>query len=732
MEVASLRSTAFCASNVTLSGNSALAGGGIYLDQYTMLALNNTIVAGNTASTHGDLHTDPLAATVAGNNANMIGGGASSLTLLGNYGGPTQTIALFNDSAAVAAGAAVTTLTTAITDANRTTITVMDASAVASTPGSYLIQIDGEKMLVINVNLANNTFTVVRGYNNTSPTSHTIGAGVFLASDQRGFSSRPSSAPDLGAFQTQGKLELVVTSAADPIADTPPGSFTGGLAGQLALREAVNLADVLPGAHTITFADAMGQTFAASQTIALSAGLSLNNAIPGASIAIVGPAAGLTIMGGGASSNFSVFTVTTTARVALENLTISQGHTTGKGGGILNAGSLTVNLVTLSSNSAHDGGGLDNSGVLTIIDSTIAGNSAVLGNGGGINNEAGATLTASYDTISGNCAPAKGADIENAGTLTLDNTIVINSALNNIVGSFTSRNNIISNAVTTLAALANNGGPTKTLALKPGSPALGKGKAITQIAIEESVGPADTTIRVNSAAAVASSPSAYVIQIDGEEMLVTDANLTTNRLTVQRGYFNTAIASHQDGAGIYPATDQRGVARSASVPNIGAFESQTTPKPLTVSLGARPSATVFGQTMELTAAASGPVGSPAGTVLFLADNSITLGTGTLSLGVATIDTSALTLGSHSLTAIYLGQNGVYGSSTSSAITVNVTRADTTLTGSVSPTHPIHDQAFVFAVNVNADGGSGMPTGSCNFNSTATPLARWPWWAERQP
>ena len=47
---------------------------------------------------------------------------------------------------------------------------------------------------------------------------------------------------DIGAFQTQAQ-PFQVTTTADP----------GGIAGQLSLREAINLADALPGGGTIRF-----------------------------------------------------------------------------------------------------------------------------------------------------------------------------------------------------------------------------------------------------------------------------------------------------------------------------------------------------------------------------------------------------------------------------------------------------------------------------------------------
>ena len=66
-----------------------------------------------------------------------------------------------------------------------------------------------------------------------------------------------------------------------------------------------------------------------------------------------------------------------------------------------------------------------------------------------------------------------------------------------------------------------------------------------------------------------------VIQIDGEQLLVTSVDLTGNTLTVVRGFHHTAAAGHAAGAALFLAADQRGVHRldtPGEFPDIGAFE----------------------------------------------------------------------------------------------------------------------------------------------------------------
>ncbi|MGD0947074.1 MAG: choice-of-anchor Q domain-containing protein [Candidatus Binatia bacterium] len=149
------------------------------------------------------------------------------------------------------------------------------------------------------------------------------------------------------------------------------------------------------------------------------------------------------------------------------------------------------------------GGGIDNEGTLTVT-STFSGNSASagwqgLGFGGGIFNDAGSTLTVTNSTFSGNSAlgfgsledrsPGGGGIVNSGGTLTVTNTIVANSPSGgNCSGPITDGGHNIdddgscgfsgtspSNTNPMLSGLANNGGPTQTIALLAGSPAIDAG-----------------------------------------------------------------------------------------------------------------------------------------------------------------------------------------------------------------------------------------------------------------
>ena len=183
--------------------------------------------------------------------------------------------------------------------------------------------------------------------------------------------------------------------------------------------------------------------------------------------------------------------------LTVSNSTLSgnsaQGGGGGAGGGIYNsvAGILTVTNSTLSGNSAADGGGIDNDGTLTVTNSTFSSNSATHISGGGIYSSG--TLTVINGTFSGNYATdGFGGNIASSGTLSAKSTILANSRGGScdLSGSATSLGYNLSDDASCSATftaptdkndiaagldpqgLQNNGGPTQTIALLTGSPAV--------------------------------------------------------------------------------------------------------------------------------------------------------------------------------------------------------------------------------------------------------------------
>ncbi|HEV3203488.1 MAG TPA: choice-of-anchor Q domain-containing protein, partial [Gemmataceae bacterium] len=199
-----------------------------------------------------------------------------------------------------------------------------------------------------------------------------------------------------------------------------------------------------------------------------------------------------TAFGGGGMVNWWVMNFTSG--------TVSNNNSTLWGGGVLNYGTLNLSNSTVADNTAtSEGGGFFNWDHLTLINDTIAGN-ATSSTGGGIYNKS--ALVAVYTTLAGNMASAGGGlAIAPEGLANLQNTLVagnsatpspdiagfVNFADHNLVGDGTGSSGIVNgvngNQVGTaqdpidarLGILQNNGGPTLTMALLSGSPAIDAG-----------------------------------------------------------------------------------------------------------------------------------------------------------------------------------------------------------------------------------------------------------------
>jgi hypothetical protein len=327
------------------------------------------------------------------------------------------------------------------------------------------------------------------------PGSLAIGAGTRVSgvtTDQRGLIRH--SVIDIGAFQSS----LVVERTAGSV-DTTVDNLT--------LPGAVSLANLFAGA-AIGFDPSV---FSTAQTITLT-GSQLELSNTSLATLITGPAAGVAIDGGNTSR---VFQVDSGVTASLSGLTIADGYAGAySGGGLDNWGTASLTGCTISGNSAkYGGGGLDNAGTATLTDCTLSGNSANYG--GGMSNYGTATLTDC--TISGNSSNNGGGGLYNVATATLTDVIVAGntdpigdsdiggvtsvSGSHNLVGTGGSgglqdgvNGNIVlaSLADLGLAALGDNGGPTPTMALLPGSRAIGAGTAASGVTTDQRGLPLDS------------------------------------------------------------------------------------------------------------------------------------------------------------------------------------------------------------------------------------------------
>ncbi len=498
-------------SNCTISGNSASGGGGIYNkydqgDYHGGLTITDSIVSGNSASGGGGgiYNTNYANLTVSGCtiSGNSAKGGTGGGGISNSDGTLTVSDSTLAGNSALAGGGIATfggmvTLANTIV-AQNTAASGADVDGAITSEGYNLIGNSSGGSGFVAADLTNVDPLLGPLQNNGGPTetmallpgSPARGAGSVaripsgITTDQRGLPRTVNGAVDIGAFEVQVYL---VSSTAD--------------GGGGSLRSALANANQFGGSVI---------TFTASDLIVLASPLP---AIA-SDVQILGPGAySLTVSG---NEFYTLFVVKRGVTATISGLTIADGSSS-TGGGIDNDGTLTLTSCTLSGNSAKDGsgggiendgtltvanctlagnsasgvgGGIANDGTLTITNSTLAGNSAV--DGGGIDNDHMLTVTDS--TLAGNSASNAGGGIyKYEGTLTVANTIIATNTAPygpDILGSVASKGyNLIGNSSGVsgfvaadllnldplLGSLQDNGGPTETMALLSGSPAIATG-----------------------------------------------------------------------------------------------------------------------------------------------------------------------------------------------------------------------------------------------------------------
>jgi hypothetical protein len=118
-----------------------------------------------------------------------------------------------------------------------------------------------------------------------------------------------------------------------------------------------------------------------------------------------------------------------TGTLVVNRSTLSGNYSLGAGGGINNNGSLTVRYSLLSGNSADNCGGIDSVGIgvtATVIRSSMRGNTARVADGGGICASQG-TLTLSGSVVYGNTAAFGAGIYDNDGADSVINSLVVNN-----------------------------------------------------------------------------------------------------------------------------------------------------------------------------------------------------------------------------------------------------------------------------------------------------------------
>jgi hypothetical protein len=154
--------------------------------------------------------------------------------------------------------------------------------------------------------------------------------------------------------------------------------------------------------------------------------------------------------------NFRLLHVAATGHLILRGVIVTNGNSSGQGGGLLNSGgSVTIAQSEFTGNRAGSGGGLVNSGgVMIIKNSSVASNSATTG-GGMINS---GTLTVARSTFDSNTALGTGALVTSDGVVSISRSRIVNNRANFLVGGFHVTGGTVSIESTSLVGNSADGG----------------------------------------------------------------------------------------------------------------------------------------------------------------------------------------------------------------------------------------------------------------------------------
>ncbi|NEO86841.1 MAG: CHAT domain-containing protein [Spirulina sp. SIO3F2] len=232
-----------------------------------------------------------------------------------------------------------------------------------------------------------------------------------------------------------GKLAIrTVSSNADAGTGTLRDALTVGVGfgGALAAGDTINFS--FSGTITLTGVDinwtADNVTIDGSgQTIVIDGGANDNVFVVNANNATI---QNLTIQNGSSTGRGGAIDHQGVGTLAITNSTITGNSASTDGGGIYSTGTVSLTNSTVSGNITNvDGGGVHSTGSLTLTASTVSGNTAMNYGGGLFLDNTAGNLTLSDSTLSGNSASAKGGGVDSNGSTTLTNsTISGNSSIN--------------------------------------------------------------------------------------------------------------------------------------------------------------------------------------------------------------------------------------------------------------------------------------------------------------
>ena len=501
-------------SNDTISGNGALIGGGIHNGVHNTgtVLISNAMITGNTAGNIGGgiNNRGPLTitgSTISGNVAGNDGGGIYNIGTIS-----IDSLQLTSNTAGLEGGGIYNAGSVAVASSTLS-LNVASGGLVGSSfsPGRGGGILNTSTLSLVNVTLTQNTAGFGGGLFNSGGKVNATGI-TFSSNDARtgdgggiyfhngtltfkqgrlvgnqaaGSSVNPSYGRGGGMYQAGGRI-TIAGSTSSPSKTSGPGSIVD--------NSAVQGGGIYLSGGSLT----LSLTHLANNTATNSGGAIANGGtLVLANSVVFQNTAGVD---GGAilnSSNLSILTINSS--------TLTNNSAGGEGGALRNLGPATATITssTIEKSSAALGGAIANSGKLTISGSTIFDDSASQ-LGGGVYDDVSGLVTLTNSTIAENTSQA-GGGIYTQGTLkSINVTIAENlisgstgagldvssgaaSLYNTIVASNTpagtdlagvltvNAHNLIGVPNAELGPLTNNGGPTLTIGLLQGSPAIDGG-----------------------------------------------------------------------------------------------------------------------------------------------------------------------------------------------------------------------------------------------------------------
>ena len=387
-------------SSSTLSGNSASTGGGI-LNSGTLTVSSSTL-SGNSAGLGGAIYSN---ANVTVSNSTFSGNSASLGADINTGGGMVSSSTFFGSTAGSAAvvdegSAAALTLANNVFKAGAATFNCAAVNTGSITDGGGNVSSDATCATAAN-SKANTDPLLVPLASNGGPTqTHALRHGSpaldlavagYPAADQRGVPRPQGTGPDSGAYESPaqagpGFMVNVTEDSDDGLCATLPGG------NDCTLREAINAANAMAGANTITFnildddVCANGaQTSACLNALALNdctadnvCTITLNSTLPvltdSAMTTIDGTGAQITVSG---NSSVQILAVNSGAGLTVRKLTLRDGAAPiDLGGAIRNRGTLVVRDSLFQGNASSYGGAIGGTGALDVSGSTFLDNEA--------------------------------------------------------------------------------------------------------------------------------------------------------------------------------------------------------------------------------------------------------------------------------------------------------------------------------------------------------------------